>query len=227
MRSEDATLDASVRAFRALTAAEGLPDATRQRILARADERARRGRQLRRTLAAAAVLLVILTTGAAARTAIGWWRGHTTVTASPAVPEAPVTPISHRPHRSIPAARAEAAVAEGVPNDGAGRAEADAYGRAHRAHFVDDRPDRALRAWDAYLVSYPHGVFAPEARFNRALALVRLERWRDAARALEPFARGRDGGYRQTEACALLAWLRPRTSEPAVAGGCVSGVDGQ
>ena len=78
------------------------------------------------------------------------------------------------------------------------------YAEAHRAHFVDGDPAAALRAWNAYLVAAPDGPFAPEARYNRALTLVRLGRLDDARRALEPFARARDRGYRAREAKALL-----------------------
>jgi hypothetical protein len=80
--------------------------------------------------------------------------------------------------------------------------QARLYAEAHRAHFVDGDPAAALRAWNAYLAAAPDGPFAPEARYNRALTLVRLGRLDDARRALEPFAR--DGGYRAREAAALL-----------------------
>jgi hypothetical protein len=86
--------------------------------------------------------------------------------------------------------------------------EADAlYAAAHRAHFVDRDPAAALRAWDTYLAVAPSGPFAPEARYNRALALVRLGRRAEARDALAPFAAGAFGGYRATEARALLGAL--------------------
>jgi TolA-binding protein len=78
------------------------------------------------------------------------------------------------------------------------------YRVAHAAHFVDHDPARALAAWDAYLGAAPNGAFAPEARYNRALSLVRLGRSQEARRALEPFANGAYGGYRKAEASALL-----------------------
>jgi TolA-binding protein len=78
------------------------------------------------------------------------------------------------------------------------------YTVAHRAHFVDRDAAAALTAWDAYLAAYPDGRFAPEARYNRALTLVRLGRIDEARVALEPFADGRNHGYRQTEARRLL-----------------------
>jgi len=81
------------------------------------------------------------------------------------------------------------------------------YRVAHSAHFVERDPARALAAWDAYLGAAPNGQFAPEARYNRALSLVRLGRTTEARSALEPFARGAYGGYRKAEANALLERL--------------------
>ena len=81
------------------------------------------------------------------------------------------------------------------------------YRAAHTAHFVDHDPARALVGWDAYLAAAPNGPFAPEARYNRALSLVRLGRNSEAIPALEPFAKGAYNGYRQAEASALLQRL--------------------
>jgi hypothetical protein len=78
------------------------------------------------------------------------------------------------------------------------------YAQAHRAHFVDRDPAAALRAWDVYLAAAPDGPLAPEARYNRALALVRLGRRAEAREALAPFAAGAYGGYRAAEARALI-----------------------
>jgi len=83
------------------------------------------------------------------------------------------------------------------------------YRVAHAAHFVDRDPARALAAWDAYLAAAPSGAFAPEARYNRALSLVRLGRKQEARNALEPFANGAYGGYRRAEASALLEHIEP------------------
>lgn len=85
------------------------------------------------------------------------------------------------------------------------------YRAAHRAHFVDRDPAAALVAWDRYLAAAPHGALAPEARYDRAIALIRLGRRDEAADALRPFANGEYGPYRQAEARALLEDLtRPR-----------------
>jgi len=83
------------------------------------------------------------------------------------------------------------------------------YRSAHAAHFVERDPAHALAAWDAYLRAAPNGEFAPEARYNRALSLVRLGRNEEAQRALEPFANGAYGNYRKAEARALLDHLQP------------------
>jgi TolA-binding protein len=81
------------------------------------------------------------------------------------------------------------------------------YRRAHNAHFRDNDAARALTAWDAYLASYPDGKLALEARWNRAITLVRLGRNDEARAALEPFANGTKQGYRQIEALHLLRTL--------------------
>lgn len=81
------------------------------------------------------------------------------------------------------------------------------YRVAHQAHFVERDSGRALSAWDAYLKAAPNGALALEARYNRALCLVRLHRTTEARAALTPFAAGRFGGYRKKEASDLLAAL--------------------
>ena len=80
-------------------------------------------------------------------------------------------------------------------------AELAAYRTAHTLHFRGNDPKAALAAWDALLAKFPSGRLAPEARFNRALTLIKLERWSDARAALAPFAAG---GYREKEAKQLL-----------------------
>lgn len=78
------------------------------------------------------------------------------------------------------------------------------YLEAHQAHFAAHDYPRALSLWDRYLREFPRGRFAAEAQYNRALCLVRLGRTSEAKQALEPFASGRYGGYRQNEARALI-----------------------
>lgn len=79
-----------------------------------------------------------------------------------------------------------------------------AYRAAHAAHFLDKQPAPAHAAWDAYLAAYPNGRFAPEARYNRAITLIRLGRTAEAKEALRPFAEAKAGAYRQAEARQLL-----------------------
>jgi hypothetical protein len=86
-------------------------------------------------------------------------------------------------------------------------AELELYRTAHRAHFTERDSTAALAAWDAYLGKAPKGRFVLEARYNRALCLVRLDRKAEARKALEPFARGAFGDYRKREATELMEVL--------------------
>jgi TolA-binding protein len=82
-------------------------------------------------------------------------------------------------------------------------ADGDLYRLAHEAHFARHDYARALPAWEAYLRAAPRGRLATEARYNRAICLLRLGRDAEARQALEPFAAGKIG-YRQSEARQLL-----------------------
>jgi TolA-binding protein len=86
------------------------------------------------------------------------------------------------------------------------------YRQAHRLHFVDQNPSAALVAWDAYLAKEPKGPLVVDARYDRAVCLVRLHRDDEARRALAPFAAGRFGAYRQKDAQALLDALSSSSS---------------
>jgi TolA-binding protein len=77
------------------------------------------------------------------------------------------------------------------------------YEQAHRLHFHGADPAAALRAWDAYLARYPAGTFAPEARFNRAVCLLRLGRRAEAKGILTPIAES-SFAYGRERARALL-----------------------
>lgn len=83
----------------------------------------------------------------------------------------------------------------------------DLFRRAQQLQFKQQQWQAALNAWDAYLAGQEHGALAPEARWNRAVCLLRLHRTAEARRALQPFAQGAEGGYRQAEAQALLRAL--------------------
>jgi len=79
------------------------------------------------------------------------------------------------------------------------------FRRAQRLHL--NRDPRALTAWDDYLRVAGSGPLAPEARYNRALCLVRSGRKAEAKAALAPFANGAYGTYRRTEAAELIKAL--------------------
>ncbi|HEY0482317.1 MAG TPA: hypothetical protein VGD37_32575 [Kofleriaceae bacterium] len=85
------------------------------------------------------------------------------------------------------------------------------YRRAHELHFHGGDPAATLAAWDRYLAAEPVGRFSVEARYNRALVLIRLGRHAEARAALVPFARGEivPVGYRQAEAEQLVERLAP------------------
>ena len=125
----------------------------------------------------------------------------------PSVPE-PAPEPSPPADLVAPPAAAPVAPAELRPVEAAPLAELRLYRVAHSAHFRGNDPERALKAWDAYLSEWPNGKLALEARWNRALVLVKLARVDAAMRALEPFAAGTAGGYRQAEARRLVEALR-------------------
>jgi hypothetical protein len=79
------------------------------------------------------------------------------------------------------------------------------YRKAHALHFHGSDHLATLAAWDEYLAAEPSGRFSLEARYNRALVLIKLERYADARAALAPFAT--DDGYRRSEAAALVERL--------------------
>jgi hypothetical protein len=81
-------------------------------------------------------------------------------------------------------------------------AELALFRRAQRLHLTRD--PRALSAWDDYLRIAGKGALAPEAKYNRALCLIRLGREAEAKRGLTPFAEGEYGSYRRTEAKSLI-----------------------
>jgi hypothetical protein len=129
------------------------------------------------------------------------------------LPRVPDVAPPHVPPRA-PVAAPSATVTP-PPPEAQGDADADAeltlYAAAHRAHFVDHDPKAALDAWDAYLASAPDGRFAPEARYNRAIALLRLGRRAEAREALLPFADAAPGSYRQAEARELVSAIERGT----------------
>ncbi len=103
---------------------------------------------------------------------------------------------------AIAEAPAPAPPSSGTPEPQAESAELALFRRAQQLHLARD--PQALAAWDAYLHVAAHGALVPEARYNRALCLMRLLRTDEARAALAPFARGVYGAYRQAEAQQLL-----------------------
>lgn len=118
-----------------------------------------------------------------------------------AEPAAPTSPASPAPARAI------AAEPPTLPRDG----ELWAFRAAYQAQTGGVAATDALAAWERYLAAYPGGRLAPEARWNRAVLLVRLGRDAQAKAALTPFAEGAEGGYRQSEAARLLRGLDAAT----------------
>ena len=127
----------------------------------------------------------------------------------PPQPLAPEPNPASEPNPAVPTPSPLHAASASSARPNGSEAALALYRAAHTAHFVDHNPARALAAWDAYLAAAPNGAFAPEAHYNRALSLVRLGRNSEAVSALEPFASGAYGGYRQAEAAALLERLGP------------------
>jgi hypothetical protein len=143
----------------------------------------------------------------------------------PELVEAPPLPA---PEPTAPEATPPTPARKAVPSGSVARPEGTAgsasdpahelYRAAHRAHFVDRDSDRALRAWDAFLREAPNAALSLEARYNRALCLVRLQRHAEARNALRPFAEGRFGGYREAEAKKLLGALPADLAGPSDSG---------
>lgn len=96
------------------------------------------------------------------------------------------------------------------PVEVAPSAELAAYRHAHELHFRGGDPKAAITAWDDYLKAYPKGSLAPDARYDRAILLVKVGRYADARAALLPFANAAVGSYKQKEAAEILAAIKDR-----------------
>jgi hypothetical protein len=197
-------------------------DATRARLVRSLERRAHHHRQL---VTVVTVLVVML--GATASWA--WTTGRLQglfgsgsvqrQEPAPPPPQPPVERASPQPESwpmpdeavAPPAPVAKRAPAVRPPV----RPTEELYRRAHELHFHGEDRAAALAAWDAYLAAESSGRFAVEARFNRAIVLVRLARYAEAVAALEPFARGEVAdGYRRDEAEQLVARLRALMETP-------------
>lgn len=135
----------------------------------------------------------------------------TPITAAPSANPA-TAPIAIEALPVLAPARDAAAPATRLPQPASRPAndadlELESYRAAHRTHFDGRDPAVSLEAWDRYLAEFPAGSFGSDARFNRALCLLRLGRHREARTALEPFAAAPRGSYRQREAASLLEGL--------------------
>jgi hypothetical protein len=105
-----------------------------------------------------------------------------------------------------PSAAPQAATAPPVPPEPSDP-QLLVYREAHEAQFARGNCAEAVRGYDAYLAAAPAGALVPEARFHRAVCLVRLGRGAEARQALAPFAEGAYGKYRQEDARKLLDLL--------------------
>jgi hypothetical protein len=122
-----------------------------------------------------------------------------------ATPVAPVTPRVEPPPASptrVPAPPQPAPVPAPAKSD-----DLADYRLAHEAHFRGHDATAALAAWDAYLAKHAKSQMATDARYNRALVLIKLARYADARAALTPFANAPAGSYHQADAVKLLAAL--------------------
>jgi TolA-binding protein len=209
------TLEDHVAALAALGASDddrALAAATRLRVR----ESLERGHAWQRhagALVALAVLLVASCSWALATGKLQRWLAHepsaprrAATVAMPPIPDPPaaqpaVRAVVAQPQLDSPASEPAQPTHQRTTDP----AEA-LYERAHELHFRGDAPAAALVAWNAYLAAAPDGTFAIEARYNRALCLVKLGRLAEARTALEPYARGDvvPAGYRQSDAAHLI-----------------------
>jgi TolA-binding protein len=212
------TYEAMRRAFRDLTDVASDGAATRARVLARARQDAERRKRVRHLAAPITAALIVSGTVTAALAVVHRWRAPAPLTIegiagrdngdASSAPHSAAQPVRIIPFEKPPIRDSGGDTAARPPALASfSDAETRAYARAHEAHFADDAPARALDAWDAYLAAFPHGTFAPEATYNRAICLVRLERRAEAARALRRLAAAPPDGYRREEARRLLDWL--------------------
>jgi hypothetical protein len=118
---------------------------------------------------------------------------------------APIEPVETKPPPPAEITKQAPPIEQAKPS-----AELAAYRNAHQLHFKGSDPKAALAAWNGYLAKYPNGTLALEARYDRALVLVKLARWAEARTALAPFANAKPGAYRQKEAAEILAAIKDR-----------------
>ena len=120
-------------------------------------------------------------------------------------PPAPVVPVRRERENTVAEQPRDAWSAKDASVD---EPSDKLYETAHHAHFAERDWNAALAGWDRYLAASPDGRFVPEARYNRAIALLRLDRRDEAVRELAPFAEGKYGTYRRDEARELIDALK-------------------
>ena len=81
------------------------------------------------------------------------------------------------------------------------------YERARQLQLSARDDVAAVAAWSEYLRLLPGGRYADEARYERAVALIRLGRDEEALPELKRFAAQPSGSFRRTEALRLLESL--------------------
>lgn len=211
-------LDDHLDALRELDDVAADASATRLRVRRTLEE----GHFMRRhvgLVAMLAVLLVASTTWALATGKIPLFVARPEPVATPTPPPAPapkrVTPVIEAPAPVVieppPVVVEKPAVKKPVPVTPSQPVMSPRYQKAHDLYFHDRSYEAALAAWDEYLAAEPNDRFVTEARYNRALTLVRLDRLAEAKAALEPFAAGSVlDGYRQAEAAKLIEKIDQR-----------------
>lgn len=229
-------LVAALRETAGSTCGEG--DATRRRVFATLERRAG-GHRRRVGVATLAFMIGAATASWAAMgerfepwfARWGWRRPPQAValppdltpiveTSAPIPPQATLAGLERTEawQLSPPAAESEPKRVEPPRSPRPGRVDDElAYRRAHALHFHGGDAAEALVAWDRYLSARPAGRFSIEARWNRAVVLVRLARYAEALAALEPFASGEvaPSGYRRADATRLREVLRRRVARAA------------
>jgi hypothetical protein len=136
-----------------------------------------------------------------------------TTVVAPVIPVAPIVPVTPvvaataSERTPAPIVSPLPAIAKPPVDDSEHRA-LRAYREAERLQFEEKDYARALGAWDRYIPLAGKSPLLVDAKWQRALCLVRLGRSDEGREALEPFARGDLGAYRQSEARTILDTLR-------------------
>ena len=229
--SERDVLDDAFAALRDETADSGenasSAAATRRAVVLAATTRRRRSLLVRLVLPIAAVLAASTAWAAATGrlSRVFHAESEPAPAAQPVAAASTVSPPSLAPSEPTPAITAVIAPTASGPASAAPEPRASGsvhvidpeetlYRAAHEAHFVSRDPARALTAWDTYLAAHPNGRFAPEARYNRALTLVRLGRT-DEARAATRSSRSYEAAGNRSSSIRRISWRTPRKDSGA------------